>query len=66
MPSSQLVSAQHGIIAWSKNADGDAARLVVQTGILVRRSMEPRGPWGGQRYWAAYSYTWGPSYYYTK
>jgi hypothetical protein len=24
------------------------------------------GPWGGQQYWAAYSYTWGPSYYYTK
>jgi hypothetical protein len=22
------------------------------------------GPWGGQQYWAAYSYTWGPSYYY--
>jgi hypothetical protein len=43
MPASQLVSAQHGIIAWSKNADGDAARLVVQTTILVRRSMEPTG-----------------------
>ena len=24
------------------------------------------GPWGGERYWATYSYTWGPSYYYTK
>ena len=24
------------------------------------------GPWGGQQYWAAYSYSWGPSYYYTK
>jgi hypothetical protein len=22
------------------------------------------GPWGGQQYWAAYSYSWGPSYYY--
>jgi hypothetical protein len=43
MPASQLVSAQHGIIAWSKNADGDTAGLVVQTAILVRRSMEPTG-----------------------
>ena len=43
MPASQLVSAQHGIIAWSKNADGDTAGLVVQTTILVRRSMEPTG-----------------------
>ena len=43
MPASRLVSAQQGIIAWSKNADGDAARLVVQTVILVRRSMEPTG-----------------------
>ena len=43
MPASQLVSAQHGIMAWSKNADGDIARLVVQTAILVRRSMEPTG-----------------------
>ena len=43
MPASQLVSAQHGIIAWWKNADGDAARLVVQVAILVRRSMEPTG-----------------------
>ena len=43
MPASQLVSAQHGIIAWSKNADGDTARLVVQTAILVRRYMEPTG-----------------------
>ncbi len=41
MPAFQLVSAQHGIIAWSENADGDTARLVVQTAILVRRSMEP-------------------------
>jgi hypothetical protein len=41
MPGSQLVSAQHGIIAWSKNADSDTARLVVQAAILVRRSMEP-------------------------
>jgi hypothetical protein len=24
------------------------------------------GPWGGRQYWAAYSYGWGPSYYYTK
>jgi hypothetical protein len=39
----QLVSARHGIIVWSKNADGDTARLVVQTAILVRRSMEPTG-----------------------
>ena len=38
MPAFRLVSAQHGIIAWSKNADGDAARLVVQIAILVRRS----------------------------
>jgi hypothetical protein len=22
------------------------------------------GPWGGQQYWAAYSYSWSPSYYY--
>jgi hypothetical protein len=43
MPASQLDSAQHGIIAWSKNADGDTARLVVQAAILVRRSMEPTG-----------------------
>ena len=43
MPASQLVSARHGIIAWSKAADGDTARLVVQTAILVRRSMEPTG-----------------------
>jgi hypothetical protein len=43
MPACQLVSTQHGIIAWWKNADGDAARLVVQTAILVRRSMEPTG-----------------------
>src|SRR2546430_9477823 len=43
MLASQLFSAQHGIIAWSKNADGDAARLVVRTAILVRRSMEPTG-----------------------
>ena len=43
MPASQLVSAQHGIIAWSKNADGDTAQLVVQAAILVRRSMEPTG-----------------------
>jgi hypothetical protein len=41
MPASQLVSAQHGIIAWSKNADGDVARRVVQTATLVRRSMAP-------------------------
>ena len=41
MPASQLVSAQYGIIASSKNADGDIAELVVQTAILVRRSMEP-------------------------
>jgi hypothetical protein len=43
MPASPSVSAQHGIIAWLKNADGDTARLVVQTAILVRRSMEPTG-----------------------
>jgi hypothetical protein len=43
MPASRLVSAQNGIIAWWKNADGDTARLVVQTAILVRRSMEPTG-----------------------
>jgi hypothetical protein len=43
MPASQLVSVQHGIIAWSKNADGGTAGLVVQTAILVRRSMEPTG-----------------------
>jgi hypothetical protein len=43
MPASQLVSARHGIIAWSKTAGGDTARLVVQTAILVRRSMEPTG-----------------------
>jgi hypothetical protein len=43
MPASQLVSAQHGIIAWPKNADGDTAGLVVQAAILVRRSMEPTG-----------------------
>jgi hypothetical protein len=43
MPASQLVSAQHGIIAWPKNADGNTAGLVVQTAILVRRSMEPTG-----------------------
>jgi hypothetical protein len=43
MPASQLVSAQHGIIAWSKNADGDTARLVALIAILVRRYMEPTG-----------------------
>jgi hypothetical protein len=43
MPASQLVSAQHGIIAWSKNADGATAELVVQTAILVRPSMELTG-----------------------
>ena len=43
MPASRLVSAQHGIIAWWENADGDTARLVVQTAIPVRRSMEPTG-----------------------
>jgi hypothetical protein len=43
MPASQSVSAQHGIIAWSKNAVGDTAGLAVQTAILVRRSMEPTG-----------------------
>ena len=43
MPASRLVSAQHGIIARWKNADGDTARLVVQTAILVRRSMERTG-----------------------
>jgi hypothetical protein len=41
MPASQLVNARHGIIA--RNAVGDAAGLVVQTAILVRRSMEPTG-----------------------
>ena len=44
----------------------DTARLIVLIAILVRRSMEPNGPRVGQQYWAAYSYTWGPSYYYTK
>jgi hypothetical protein len=43
MPASRLVSAENGIIAWWKNADGDAARLVVQIAILVLRSMEPTG-----------------------
>ena len=43
MPASQLVSAQHGIIACPKNADGDTAELVVQTTILVRFSTEPTG-----------------------
>ena len=43
MLASQVVSARHGIIAWLKNADGDIAGLVVQTAILVRRSMEPTG-----------------------
>ena len=43
MPASQLVSAQHGIIAWWKIADGGAARLAVLIAILVRRSMEPTG-----------------------
>ena len=43
MPASQLVSEQHGITAWSKNADGGTAGLVVQTAILVRRSLEPTG-----------------------
>jgi hypothetical protein len=43
MPASQLVSAQHGIIAWPKNADDDTAGLVVQAAILVRRCMEPTG-----------------------
>ena len=43
MPAFRLVSAQHGIIAWSKIADGDAARLVVLIAILVHRSMEPTG-----------------------
>src|SRR5450631_1281807 len=38
MPASRLVSAENGIIARWKNADGDAARLVVQIAILVRRS----------------------------
>jgi hypothetical protein len=38
MPASRLVSAQHGIIALLKNADGDTAGLVVQTAIRVRRS----------------------------
>ena len=46
MPAFQSVSAQHGIIAWSKNADGGTAGLVVPTAILVRRSMEPTGPGG--------------------
>ena len=43
MPASQLVSAQHGIIAWWKNARGDTARLVALIAILVRRYMEPTG-----------------------
>jgi hypothetical protein len=41
MPSSPLVSARRGIIAWRKNVDGDTAGLVVQTAILVRRCMAP-------------------------
>ena len=41
MPTFRLISAQHGIIEWSENADGDTAGLVVQIAILVRRSMEP-------------------------
>ena len=36
-------SAQHDIIVRWENADGDAARPVVPTAILVRRSMEPTG-----------------------
>ena len=51
MPASQLVSAQHGIIAWWRNADGDTARLVVQTVILVRRSMEPTGRGAASNIW---------------
>ena len=43
MLASQLVSAQHGIIAWWKNARGDTARLVALIAILVRRYMEPTG-----------------------
>jgi hypothetical protein len=43
MPASRLVSAQNGIIAWWKNAGGDAVRLVVQIAILVRRYTEPMG-----------------------
>jgi hypothetical protein len=43
MPASRLVSAQSGIIAWWKNTDGDATRLVALIAILVRRSMEPTG-----------------------
>ena len=43
MPTFRLVSAQHGIIARWKNADGDTARRVVPIAILVRRSMEPTG-----------------------
>ena len=51
MPASQLVSTQHGIIVWSKNADGDTARLVVQAAILVRRSMEPTGRGAASNIW---------------
>jgi len=51
MPASQLVSAQHGIIAWSKNADGDTARLVALIAILVRRSMEPTGRGAASNIW---------------
>ncbi len=43
MPASRLISAQHGIIVWPKNADFDTAQLDVQTAILVRRSMGPTG-----------------------
>jgi len=43
MPASQLGSERHGPIAWWKTADGDAARPVALTAILVRRSMEPTG-----------------------
>ena len=63
MPTFQLVSAQHGTIAQWENADGDTARLAVLTPFCAPL-YGAYGPWGGQRYWAAYSYTWGPSYYY--
>ena len=46
MPASQLVSAQHGIIARSNTADGDTA------GLPDRYSCAPLygayGPWGGR------------------
>jgi hypothetical protein len=44
----------------------DTARLVVLIAILVRRSMERTGRWAASNIGQAYSYSSGPSYYYTK